>query len=101
MSSETTKKETFASCVESGSVDQCQAVDCYYQFDPNAMPGPTPQQVADCKMSCQELGFFDCISGAEAAQCAASCDTMTKAEIEAFLVCTVDPTDCNAAAGCL
>jgi hypothetical protein len=93
-------KGTFASCVSSGDVTSCDAVDCYYTFDPSAVPGPTPQQIADCKMTCEQLGFFDCLSGAEAAQCAASCDEATKEVIEGFLICASDPTDCAAAAEC-
>jgi hypothetical protein len=100
-SAETSKKDTFSSCVESASVDQCQAVDCYYQFDESAVPGPTPKQIADCKKSCADLAFFDCITGTDAAACNAACDTSTKQEIEAFLACTADPTDCAAAAQCL
>ena len=101
MTADAGKKDTFTSCVESAGATQCQAVDCYYQFDPNAVPGPTPQQIADCKQSCSDLAFFDCISGSEAAACASACDTATKAEIEAFLICTMDPTDCAAAGECL
>ena len=101
MSADSTKKETFASCVESGQVGQCQAVECYYEFDENAEAVPTPQQLAECKQHCEDLAFFDCISGADAASCAATCDTYTKPEIEAFLICTASPSDCISAAECL
>jgi hypothetical protein len=99
-SADATKKETFVSCVGSASVGECQAVDCYYQFDENAEPSPTPQQLADCKKSCEDMAFFDCISGADAASCAAACDTLSKAEIEAFLICTSSPTDCTSNVEC-
>jgi hypothetical protein len=93
-------KSAFASCVSSGGVTQCTAVDCYYTFNPDAVPGPTPQQIADCKMSCEDLAFFDCLTGAEAAACAAGCDEASKEVIEAFLICSADHTDCAAAAEC-
>ncbi|MEJ7731453.1 MAG: hypothetical protein WKG00_19835 [Polyangiaceae bacterium] len=93
-------KSTFASCVGSGGVTQCDAVGCYYTFNPEAVPGPTPQQIADCKMSCESLGFFDCLTGTEAASWAASCDEATQEVIEGFLICTADPTDCAAAVEC-
>jgi hypothetical protein len=93
--------QTFAACVESAQVGQCEGVDCYYAFDTSAQPGPTPKQVSDCKQSCSNLAFFHCITGTEAASCASACETYTKAEIEAFLICTTNPTDCSGVAQCL
>ena len=54
--------------------------------------GANPQQIADCKSSCDQLKFFDCNDAQDQATCYDNCSEASGAQIELFVACVTNDT---------
>jgi hypothetical protein len=92
-------RDAFVSCAAGRA--QCDALDCYAQFNPAAPTGATPAEAMRCRQECDQLAQMGCIAPLDQSLCRDRCADDVRATVRSFDAC-VDTAadDCTAAAAC-